>query len=35
MLTEPDSAAIFAAIFFAITIVGLVAGVGAAHQESV
>jgi plastocyanin len=35
MLTEPDSAATFAfaAIFFAITIVGLVAGVGATVQN--
>jgi plastocyanin len=35
MLTEPDSAATFAfaAIFFAITIVGLVAGIGATVQN--
>src|SRR6266542_3757152 len=35
MLTEPDSAAsfAFAALFFAITIVGLVAGVGATVQN--
>src|SRR5438552_1567612 len=35
MLTEPDSAATFAfaALFFAITVVGLVAGVGATVQN--